>query len=145
MRGLTTSRSVGGHVTVWVWGGNPRRQNCDGSRAHNADRLLIRPASGRQADTGLSARTHHWKDIRERSHSQIESQTKSTDANLTNAPDGTAQFGGQLDAGVEILNLDLDDLDEYGFQVLRTRLSKRHRRLQAIAGHLTRLVESLRV
>jgi len=28
--------------------------------------------------------------IRERSHSQIESRTKSTDANLTNAPDGTA-------------------------------------------------------
>src|SRR6266516_4561009 len=30
--------------------------------AHRADRLLIKPASGRQADTGLSARTHHWKD-----------------------------------------------------------------------------------
>jgi hypothetical protein len=40
--------------------------------------------------TDPSARTHHWKDIRERSHSAIESQTKSTDANLTNAPDGTA-------------------------------------------------------
>jgi hypothetical protein len=37
-----------------------------------ADRLLIRPASGRQASTGLSARTNHWKDTRERSHSQIE-------------------------------------------------------------------------
>jgi len=47
---------------VSVWGENRGRQNCDGSRAHNADRLLIRPASGRQADTGLSARTHHWKD-----------------------------------------------------------------------------------
>jgi len=70
---------------------NRGRQNCDGSRAHNADRLLIRPASGRQADTGLSDRTNHWKDIRERSHSQIESRTKSTDANLTNAPDGTAR------------------------------------------------------
>ena len=39
--------------------GNRGRQNCDGSRAQNADRLLIRPASGRQAGTGLSARTHH--------------------------------------------------------------------------------------
>src|SRR5207244_10445198 len=65
------------------------RHNCDGSRAHNADRLLIRPASGRQAGTGLSARTNHWKDIHQRSHSRIESRTKSTDANLTNAPDGT--------------------------------------------------------
>ena len=37
-----------------VWGGNRGRQDCDGSRAHNADRLLIRPASGRQAGTGLS-------------------------------------------------------------------------------------------
>src|SRR2546426_1179895 len=66
------------------------------SRAHNADRLLIRPASGRQAGTGLSARTDHWKDIHQRSHSGVESRTKSTDANLTNAPDGTAthsQFG----------------------------------------------------
>src|SRR5437879_657623 len=79
-----------GTHTVSVWGGNRGRQNCDGSRAQDADRLLIRPASGRQADTGLSARTNHWKDIRERSHSQIQSRTKSTDANLTNAPDGTA-------------------------------------------------------
>jgi gas vesicle protein len=59
--------------------------------AHRADRLLIRPASGRQADTGLSARTHHWKDTAKAKagHSRIESRTKSTDANLTNAPDGT--------------------------------------------------------
>src|SRR5216683_5503113 len=57
--------------------------------AHRADRLLIRPASGRQAGTGLFARTYHWKDIHTRSHSQIESRTKSTDTNLTNAPDGT--------------------------------------------------------
>jgi hypothetical protein len=74
---------------VSVWGGNRGRQNCDGSRAQNADRLLIRPTSGRQADTGLSARTNHWKDTREQSHSRIESRTKSTDANLTTAPDGT--------------------------------------------------------
>src|SRR5207249_11014438 len=79
-----------GTRTVSVWAANRGRQNCDGSRARDADRLLIRPASGRQADTGLSARTNHWKDIHERSHSRIESQTKSTDANLTNAPDGTA-------------------------------------------------------
>src|SRR4030095_16061597 len=81
---------------VSVWGGNRGRQNCDESRAHNADRLLIRPASGRQADTGLSARTHHWKDTATVGHSRIESQTESTDANLTNAPDGTpahSQFG----------------------------------------------------
>jgi hypothetical protein len=72
-----------------VWGKNRGRQNSDGSRAHNADRLLIRPASGRQAGTGLSTRTHHWKDTREQGHSQIESRTKSTGTNLTNAPDGT--------------------------------------------------------
>jgi hypothetical protein len=41
---------------VSVWGGNRGRQNCDGSRAQDADRLLIRPASGRRAETGLSAR-----------------------------------------------------------------------------------------
>src|SRR4051794_15697035 len=54
-----------------------------------ADRLLIRPASGRQAGAGLSARTHHWKDTRTRGHAGIESRTESTDTNLTNAPDGT--------------------------------------------------------
>src|SRR4051794_16428240 len=54
-----------------------------------ADRLLIRPASGRQAGAGLSARTHHWKDTRTRGHARIESQTESTDTNLTNAPDET--------------------------------------------------------
>ncbi len=40
--------------------------------------------------TGLSARTHHWKDTGTTGHSRIESQTKSTAANLTNAPDGTS-------------------------------------------------------
>jgi hypothetical protein len=81
---------------VSVWGGNRGRQNCDGSRAHNADRLLIRPASGRQAGTGLLARTDHWKDTRQRGHSKIESQAKSTGTTLTRAPDGTradSQFG----------------------------------------------------
>src|SRR5439155_10804215 len=78
-----------GHEPVPVWDENRGRQNCDGSRAHNADRLLIRPASGRQAGTGLSDRTNHWKDIHQRSHSRIESRTKSTDTNLTNAPDET--------------------------------------------------------
>ena len=72
-----------------VWDGNRGRQNCDGSRAQNADRLLIRPASGRQAGTGLSARTNHWKDTHTRGHSGIESRPKSTDTNLANAPDGT--------------------------------------------------------
>ena len=67
---------------------NRGRQNCDGLRAQDADRLLIRPASGRRADTGLSDRTYHWKDTHTRGHSGIESRTKSTDANLTNAPDG---------------------------------------------------------
>ena len=38
--------------------------------------------------TDLSVRTDHWKDTRIRSHSQIESQTKSTGATLTTAPDG---------------------------------------------------------
>src|SRR5206468_7096063 len=50
-----------------------------GHALKNADRLLIRPASGRQADTGLSARTNHWKDTRERGHSGIESRTKRTE------------------------------------------------------------------
>ena len=52
------------------------------------DRLLIRPASGRQAGTGPFARTDHRKDTRIRGHSEIESQTKSTDTTLTTAPDG---------------------------------------------------------
>src|SRR5713226_2412606 len=56
--------------------------------AHRADRLLIRPASGRQAGTGLSARTNHWKDTRERGHPLTESRAKSTGTNLTTAPDG---------------------------------------------------------
>ena len=53
-----------------------------------ADRLLIRPASGRQTGTGHSARTHHWKDTATAGHSEIESQTKSTDATLATTPDG---------------------------------------------------------
>ncbi len=59
------------------------------SHALRADRLLIRPASGRQADTGLFARTNHWQDTHTRGHAEIESQTKSTGATLTTAPDGT--------------------------------------------------------
>ena len=51
-----------------------------GHALKNADRLLIRPASGRQADTGLSARTNHWKDTATTTgHSRIESRTKSTE------------------------------------------------------------------
>jgi hypothetical protein len=79
-----------GTQPVSVWGGNRGRQNCDGSRAHDADRLLIRPASGRQIDTGLSTRTNHWKDTATAGHSRIESQAESTGANLTTAPDGTS-------------------------------------------------------
>ncbi|HEY8777894.1 MAG TPA: hypothetical protein VIM33_15615 [Gaiellaceae bacterium] len=45
---------------------------------NRADRLLIRPASGRQAGTGFSARTDHWKDTDESGHAGIESRTKST-------------------------------------------------------------------
>jgi hypothetical protein len=40
-------------------GGEDRgRQNCDESPPERADRLLIRPASGRQAGTGLSVERH---------------------------------------------------------------------------------------
>jgi hypothetical protein len=59
-----------------------------GHASKRADRLLIRPASGRQAGTGLFARTYHWKDTRTRGHPYAESQTKSTDTNLTTTPDG---------------------------------------------------------
>ncbi len=53
------------------------------------DRLLIRPASGRQTGAGLFARTNHWKDIRQqRSHSRMESRTKSNSTTLARAPDG---------------------------------------------------------
>src|SRR5438034_9252380 len=65
------------------------RHDCDGSRPNRADRLLIRPASGRQAGTGLSTRTHHSQDTRVQGHPLTESQAKSTDTNLTTAPDGT--------------------------------------------------------
>jgi hypothetical protein len=60
-----------------------------GHAPNRADRLLIRPASGRQAGTGLSTRTHHSQDTRGRGHPLTESRAKSTDTNLTNAPDGT--------------------------------------------------------
>jgi hypothetical protein len=86
----TSSQALGDTNRCRSGDGNRGRQNCDGSRARDADRLLIRPASGRQAGTGLSARTHHWKDTATAGHSRIESRTKSTDTNLTKAPDGTA-------------------------------------------------------
>src|SRR3954471_13479698 len=86
---------------------NRARQNCDGSHPHGVDRLLIRPASGRQAGAGPSARTNHWKDIRQRrSHSPIESRTKSNDTTLTRAPDGTetdSQFTDDARAAIRIL------------------------------------------
>jgi hypothetical protein len=80
--------------------------------AHRADRLLIRPASGRQADTGLSARTHHWKDTAKTGHSGIESRTKSTDANLTNAPDGTSHTLTVRECPLAV-RLDLAGADEF--------------------------------
>ena len=52
-----------------------------------ADRLLIRPTSGRQTGTGHSARTHHSKDTHQQGHAKIESQTKSTGATLATTPD----------------------------------------------------------
>ena len=71
-----------------VWGEDRWRQDCDGSRLKGRTRLLIRPASGRQAGTGLFARTYPYKDTRKRSHFANESRTKSTGTNLTTAPDG---------------------------------------------------------
>jgi hypothetical protein len=58
------------------------------SHALRADRLLIRPASGRQAGTGFLARTNRSKDT-QRGHPYAESQTRDTGTNLTTAPDGT--------------------------------------------------------
>ena len=72
-----------------VWGEDRWRQDCDGSRPQRADRLLIRPASGRQAGTGLFARTDPHQDTRKRSHCINESRAKSTGTTLTTAPDGT--------------------------------------------------------
>jgi hypothetical protein len=58
--------------------------------APGADRLLIRPASGRQAGTGLLVRTNPQKDT-QRGQTGFESQTKSTGTNLASAPDGTTR------------------------------------------------------
>ena len=80
---------VGGHIRCRSGDEDRERQDCDGSHPERVDRLLIRPASGRQAGTGLFARTNHWKDTHTRGHSGIESRPKSTDTNLANAPDGT--------------------------------------------------------
>jgi hypothetical protein len=74
---------------VPVWDEDRWRQNCDGSRPQRADRLLIRPTSGRQAGTGLFARTYPHEDTRKRSHFTNESRAKSTGTTLTTAPDGT--------------------------------------------------------
>ena len=56
--------------------------------ALRADRLLIRPASGRQAGTGFLARTNRTKYSRH-GHPYAEPQTKDAGTNLTTAPDGT--------------------------------------------------------
>jgi hypothetical protein len=69
-----------------------------GHASKEADRFLIRPASGRRAGTGLFARTYHSKDTRTRGHPYAESQTKNTDTNLTRAPDGTPTHSHSLRA-----------------------------------------------
>jgi len=93
---------------VPVWGEDRWRQDCDGSRPQRADRLLIRPASGRQAGTGLFARTDPHQDTRKRSHCINESRAKSTGTTLTTAPDGTPTLTVRLDGrrvGVALLKL----------------------------------------
>jgi len=65
------------------------------SHALRADRLLIRPASGRQAGTGFLARTNRSKDTRQ-GHPYAESQTKNTGTTLANAPDGTPTHSQSL-------------------------------------------------
>jgi hypothetical protein len=60
------------------------------------DRLLIRPASGRQTGTGHFVQTYLAKDTRKQGHSGIESRTKNTGTTLATAPDGApahSQFG----------------------------------------------------
>jgi hypothetical protein len=57
-----------GTTPVPVWDQDRWRQDCDGSRPQKADRLLIGPTSGRQAGTGLFARTDPYEDTRKRSH-----------------------------------------------------------------------------
>ena len=57
-------RGCWGHDRCRSRDGNRGRQNCDGSRAQNADRLLIRPASGAPGRHRTSDRTNHWKDAR---------------------------------------------------------------------------------
>jgi hypothetical protein len=60
------------------------------SHALRADRLLIRPASGRQAGNGFLARTNRSKDT-QRGHPYAESQTRNTDTNVTRAQTGPSQ------------------------------------------------------
>ena len=68
--------------------------------AHKADRLLIRPASGRQAGTGRSSPGHITrKTPAKQGHPLAESQAKSTGTNLTTAPDGTATDSQMLSPG----------------------------------------------
>jgi hypothetical protein len=72
---------------VSVWDGTANGRTVTG-HAPKADRLLIRPASGRQTGTGLLARTYLAKDTRKQGHSGIESRTKSTGTTLATTPDG---------------------------------------------------------
>ena len=69
------------YAVLLLAGGPP-----SGVTPERADRLLIRPASGRQAGTGLSTRTYLAKDIRKRSHVRNESRAKSTGHHLGKRP-----------------------------------------------------------
>jgi len=85
----STSSPALGRTSGAGLGTETASRNTVTGHAQKADRLLIRPASGHQAGTGLFARTHLAKDIRERSHVLTESRPKSTSTTLANAPDGT--------------------------------------------------------
>jgi hypothetical protein len=88
---LRPSLDVGDRGGVWAFAGDEDHVQCavEFAVAAAVEPAGAAPASGRQAETGLSAQTHHWKDTANSGQSQIESQTKSTDANLTNPQDGT--------------------------------------------------------
>jgi hypothetical protein len=76
-------------VSVWVE--TARGRTVTGHAPTRADRLLIRPANGRQAGTGNSSPGHITrKTPAKQGHPLAESQAKSTGTNLTTAPDGTA-------------------------------------------------------
>ena len=70
---------------------NRKRQDCDGSRpTAGADRLLIRPASGRQTGTGLFARTNPRKDTPQAAVSQVSSHKQRARRHPDNSPRQTS-------------------------------------------------------